>query len=265
MAQWNEKEHQFQFSTATLATDRRVFLARGGDYIVEGISFAARVFSSSGGSGVLDLMVCKPGIAAESGISILAAPIALETTKAASALTTDATAPANNSTITIGGVIYTFKTTLTNSGTTGYEVLIGASVDEALDNLGEAIAAAGTPGTNFGSNTPVNPDVTVTANTDTVLTATAIHAGAAANKLATKASTSPNSHLTWTGTTMGGGTVVGLGYDIDTIFDAVLSATPSALVIPQGCSLACDFDGTLTNLVDLACVLFLRKVRLQSN
>lgn len=79
-------------------------------------------------------------------------------------LTSDGTAPSNNDTVTIGGVTYTFKTTLTGAAN---EVLIGASAAIALDNLKEAVNDVGTEGTNYGTGTVANPYVTATTNTNT--------------------------------------------------------------------------------------------------
>lgn len=67
-------------------------------------------------------------------------------------------------TVVIGGYTYTFKTALTPAAG---EVLIGASDAIALDNLKSAINGTGTAGTDYAANTPVNPYVTATTNTDT--------------------------------------------------------------------------------------------------
>lgn len=79
-------------------------------------------------------------------------------------LTSTGTAPANNDTVTIGGQVYTFKTTLTGAA---FEVLIGASAAAALDNLKEAVNDVGTEGTNYGTGTTANAYVTATTNTNT--------------------------------------------------------------------------------------------------
>src|SRR5688572_4397371 len=84
--------------------------------------------------------------------------------KATGTLTSDATAPSNNDTVTVGGYTYTFKTTLTGAA---FEVLIGASAAAALDNLKSAINATAGAGTTYGTGTFAHPDVTATTNTDT--------------------------------------------------------------------------------------------------
>ena len=85
-------------------------------------------------------------------------------------LTTNATQPANDSTVTIGGVIYTFKTTLTASGVTANEVLRGADVAASLTNLTAAITrASGAAGGLYGSGTVTNPYFSAT-TTATVVT-----------------------------------------------------------------------------------------------
>jgi hypothetical protein len=121
--------------------------------------------------------------------------------KATGTLTSDATAPSDGDTVTIGGYTYTFKTALTAS-TTPFEVLIGASAAAALDNLKEAINASGTPGTNFGSKTYAHPDVVATTNTNTTQVVEARLAGTTGNSIAT---TETSSHLSWGAATLASG------------------------------------------------------------
>jgi hypothetical protein len=87
-------------------------------------------------------------------------------TDGAQTLTTTGTF-SDNETVTIGDQVYTMKTALT-SATAANEVLIGAAATNSLDNLKEAINGTGTPGTNYGSATPVN--TVVTAGTKTAST-----------------------------------------------------------------------------------------------
>lgn len=112
-------------------------------------------------------------------------------------LTSDATAPSNNDTVTIGGQVYTFKTTLTGAA---FEVLIGASAAAALDNLKEAVNDVGTEGTNYGTGTTANTSVTATTNTNTTQLFVAIDT--AALIAVSEAST----HLSFDTTTLTGGT-----------------------------------------------------------
>jgi len=123
-------------------------------------------------------------------------------THAVSVLTSDATAPEEDDTVTIGETVYTFKAAL--SGTpTAYEVLIGASAATALDNLQSAINASAGAGTTYGTGTVAHPTVVATTNTNTEQTVVARVPGTAANSTAT---TEASDHLSWADITLGGGT-----------------------------------------------------------
>lgn len=122
-------------------------------------------------------------------------------TKASTTLTSDTTAPANNSTIVIGSITYTYKTSLTGAA---YEVLIGASAAAALDNLKLAINAGSGAGTNYGTGTLAHPFVIATTNTDTTQVIQAKTPGTAANSIAT--TQAGTSHCTWAGATINSGT-----------------------------------------------------------
>lgn len=208
---------------------------------------------------------------------------ALGCTKAVSVLTSDATAFANNETVTIGGVVYTFKTTLTGAA---YEVLIGADAKTSLDNLKLAINRTD-PGTNegvkYGIGTLAHPNVTATTNTDTAQTIEAILAGTAANAIAT---TETCAHAAWPGATMNSGTP---GTDVslqlracangqgptagtailttplllaplpDVVYKGVIDLTHNVLNKLLHTHLAVDFTGTTT---PLAGVLFIKRRRL---
>jgi len=119
---------------------------------------------------------------------------------AESIITSDATAPANDSVVVIGDRTYTYKTTLTGAAD---EVLIGASAATALDNLKSAINATAGAGTTYGTGTVEHADVVATDNTDTTQKIVAKTSGTAANSLAT---TTDDAHLSWEDTTLGGGT-----------------------------------------------------------
>lgn len=93
-----------------------------------------------------------------------------------------ASAISNNDTVTIDGVVYTFKTT--PSSTTAGEVLIGGSVAAALANLAAAIGASRGGGTQFGSLTSEHPTVRVAALTATTLTVEAKETGSLGNLIA---------------------------------------------------------------------------------
>lgn len=123
-------------------------------------------------------------------------------TAASGTLTSTGTAPANNDTVTIGSVTYTFKTTLTSS-TAANQVLIGASAAAALDNLKSAINRTAGAGTTYGSLTGAHPTVTATTNTDTTQVVVARVTGTGANSVAT---TEASSQLSWGAATLAGGT-----------------------------------------------------------
>lgn len=82
-------------------------------------------------------------------------------------LTSTGTVPANNDTLTVGGVTYTYKTTLTGVAN---EIKIAASATLTLDNTKSAINdSVGTEGTDYGTGTVVNPLVSATTKTSTTL------------------------------------------------------------------------------------------------
>jgi predicted RecA/RadA family phage recombinase len=122
-------------------------------------------------------------------------------TKASGTITSDATAPSDGDTVTIGSTVYTYKTALTEPAE-AYEVLIGASAAAALDNLKAAINAdeAGA-GTTFGTGTVAHPTVEATTNTNTTQVVVAKTAGSAGNDIAT---TEASTHLAWGATTLFG-------------------------------------------------------------
>jgi len=77
----------------------------------------------------------------------------------AQATLTFAANPTDADTITIGSVVYTLQTTLVDAAN---NVLIGANAYATLINLGNAVLAeGGTPGTDYGTATVVNPDASL--------------------------------------------------------------------------------------------------------
>ncbi len=121
-------------------------------------------------------------------------------TLASSTLTSTGTAPANNDTVTIGSVTYTYKTTLTGAAN---EILIGASASVALDNTKSAINGTAGAGTTYGTGTSAHPQVTAGTKTATTLVVNATQPGTASNSVAT---TDTRAQLSWTGSTLAGGT-----------------------------------------------------------
>lgn len=116
-----------------------------------------------------------------------------------STLTSDATNVSVDDTVTIGSIVYRFKSTMLAA----YDVKIGADAATTLDNLKAAINASGTPGTEYFAGTLAHPDVVATTNTDTTQKVVSKVIGTANN---TKATTETSSHLSWADTTLGGGT-----------------------------------------------------------
>lgn len=133
--------------------------------------------------------------------------------KATQTLTSNATAPANGQTVTIGNKVYTYQTVLTN---VNGNVLIGASAAIALDNLKAAINLEAGAGTLYAAATTRHTQVTATTNTATTQVVEAINPGAWANGIAV-AETSAN--LSWGAATLTGGVNTTPGNENDELFD----------------------------------------------
>lgn len=87
-----------------------------------------------------------------------------------------ATNPANNDTLTIGNVTYTFKTALSTGPAIPNEVFIGALATDTRDNTVAAITAGAGAGTKYGTGTTAHPLVTAAAATnDMLVSALAAH------------------------------------------------------------------------------------------
>lgn len=121
---------------------------------------------------------------------------------ASGTVTSNNTNVSNNDTVTINGRVYTFKTTLTVTPTAD-EIFIGASADASLTNLKSAINNTGTPGTDYGTPTTINADVTSSAVASHVITLTAKATGFAGNQITLAKSAVT---LTVSATTLSGGT-----------------------------------------------------------
>lgn len=81
-------------------------------------------------------------------------------------LTSDATNPATGGTFTLGDIVYTFKSTLSDPAVPN-EIKIGASAAVTLDNVKLAVEAGAGAGTVYSTGTQANPLVEATTNTDT--------------------------------------------------------------------------------------------------
>lgn len=91
-------------------------------------------------------------------------------------------------TVDINGVEYTFVDTLTDDpAPVPYEVLVGASDSDSLDNLIAAINGAAGAGTLYGAGTVAHPDVTAAAGAGDTMVVTAIVGGLAGNAVTTTA------------------------------------------------------------------------------
>lgn len=154
-------------------------------------------------------------------------------------LTSDATAPSDGDTVTIGNKTYTFKTTLTP---TEGQVLIGVSAAVALDNIKAAVNHTGTPDTDYKC-AAAHTQVTATTNTNTTQVFQSIATGAAANLIVT---TEVGTHTSFGAATLTGGATIsaatarittantnyGTAYDVfqpvgDTILDIMTTAPKS--------------------------------------
>lgn len=107
--------------------------------------------------------------------------------------------PLNNETVTIGSRTYTFKTTLTGAAN---EVLIGAALTNALDNLKAAINGGAGIGTLYGAGTVAHADVIAGTKTATTLAVVARQPGTGGNAIA---STDVATVFSWGNTTLVGG------------------------------------------------------------
>lgn len=83
-------------------------------------------------------------------------------------------------TVTVGGLTYQWRTTLTNVA--GY-LQLGAGLSTSLDALQRAITLTGTPGTDYAADTVINPLVTAW-RFSTAMGVSALVAGAAGNSIA---------------------------------------------------------------------------------
>lgn len=97
----------------------------------------------------------------------------------ATSVLTFAGQPANNDTVTLGSVTYTFKTSINNSNAN--EVLIGALTADSIANLAAAITHGAGSGTNYSTPTVANPDATVSTSDATTLTAASLTPGITGN------------------------------------------------------------------------------------
>ena len=167
-----------------------------------------------------------------------------EAVAAAQTLTLAGNAVADQ-TVTIGTTVYTWKAAVT---TGAFQVKIGATASDSLDNLIAAINLDAGSGTLYGSATTAHPDVTAAAGSGDTMVITAAVAGAAGNAIATTETMTAGS---WGAATMAG------GYDATTIaapaaggdIEGIALAIPDQLAIEIRCT-----SGSLT-VESAACAL----------
>lgn len=123
-------------------------------------------------------------------------------TAATVTLTSDATAPAANSTVALGGITYKFVSALTTAATAN-EVLLEVSATLTLDNLKSAINKTTGGGTKYGSDTAINPVWSAGTKTATTILCTCKTAGRAGNDEAI--AYAGTHHFTTSGHTAGAG------------------------------------------------------------
>lgn len=123
--------------------------------------------------------------------------------KATSTLTSDTNATTSGKVIVIGNKTYTIRTSLSTGPTVANEVLRGANAAATLTNLKAAINGAAGAGTTYSTGTVAHTQVDAGTLTATTLVVTAKLGGTQGNAFAT---TTDETTLSWTDTTMAGGT-----------------------------------------------------------
>jgi hypothetical protein len=127
-------------------------------------------------------------------------------TEHATATITAAGNPSATETVTLGGVTYTFRASLTSGGLAN-EVLIGGTASASLDNLKAAVNGAAGAGTTYGNGTVANPDIIAGAKNATTIVFHARLAGTAGNALA-------STETSATALSFGGATFTGGAADV---------------------------------------------------
>lgn len=110
--------------------------------------------------------------------------------------------PLNTETVTLGATTYTFVTALDSMMGPANAVVIGADVEECVDNLVAAITAGAGSGVVYGTGTMANASATASALPSGQMLAEALTAGAAGNSIA---STETLTNGSWTAATLTGG------------------------------------------------------------
>lgn len=149
--------------------------------------------------------------------------------KAVGTLTSDGVNVIAAETVTIDGIVYTFRAAVT---TTANEVKIGVDAATSLANLKKAINLSGVGGTDYGSLTVIHPTVGAGVLTATTLVLFAKTGGTAGNTIPTvEAST----HLSFGAATLLSGTVT---TGISSLLYSPTSAVPFTVRASDGTSTA---------------------------
>jgi hypothetical protein len=128
----------------------------------------------------------------------------------------------NNETVTIGGKVYTFKT---SSPSLDGEVLRGASATISLDNLVAAINLGAGAGTLYAAATTANTSVTAKRTSTTTMIATALALGAPGNSVTT---TETCANALWSDSFLDGGTATASSsYAVTIVASNSAAPTPS--------------------------------------
>jgi hypothetical protein len=125
---------------------------------------------------------------------------------------------ATTETVTIGSTVYTFRTAITAAA---YDVLVGATASDSVDNLLSAINRTGAAGVAYSEATEAHPTVTAEAGAGDTMVVTARTAGTAANSTAT---TETMGSGAWGAATLAGGS----NWTVSAITDADFPGASSA-------------------------------------
>lgn len=128
-------------------------------------------------------------------------------------------------TVRVGNYIYTFVAALSSVGAP-FEVLIGATASDSLDNLIDAInSAAATAGVKYGYNTPPNPLATAAAGAGDTAVITSVATGAAGNEVITLET---GAQMSWGAAKTAGATGAGATYGAGTVANTQVTAATSS-------------------------------------
>jgi hypothetical protein len=133
---------------------------------------------------------------------------------------------AADDTVTIGATVYTFVAALTDPDVP-FEVLVGASDSESLDNLIAAINGAAGAGTTYGTGTTAHLSVTAAAGAGDTMVVTAEDFGSNGNSIATTATLTSGD---WAAAALAGGSLATEASKGDQLIDGSYLYTATANV-----------------------------------